>query len=87
MTVHGRDAYPTFSEKVAALMHSIARNGSLVDGNKRLAWGAGRVFCIMNRRDLIMNEFEAERLIHSISKGEIGVKAISELIKPLIRKI
>ena len=33
----GADAYPSFPEKVAALLHSIARNHALVDGNKRLA--------------------------------------------------
>lgn len=36
-TVSGSDAYPTFAEKAAALMHSLARNHALVDGNKRLA--------------------------------------------------
>ena len=33
----GQDAYPEFSDKAAALMHSLARNHALVDGNKRLA--------------------------------------------------
>ena len=36
------DAYPTFAGKAAALMHSLARNHALVDGNKRLAWAATR---------------------------------------------
>lgn len=33
----GEDAYPTLHEKAAALVHSVARNHALVDGNKRLA--------------------------------------------------
>ncbi|MGI8876122.1 MAG: Fic family protein [Egibacteraceae bacterium] len=37
-TVFGDDAYPTFNEKVAALLRSLVRNHALVDGNKRLAW-------------------------------------------------
>jgi death-on-curing protein len=35
------DAYPTIHEKAAALMHSIASNHALVDGNKRLALAGG----------------------------------------------
>ncbi len=48
----GEDAYKTFAEKAAALMHSLARNHALTDGNKRLAWAATRVFCLVNERDL-----------------------------------
>lgn len=44
-TIFGADAYPTFAEKAAALMHSPARNHTLVDGNKRLAWSVTRAFC------------------------------------------
>jgi death on curing protein len=40
----GDDAYPTFVEKAAAVMHSVARNHALVDGNKRLAWSATACF-------------------------------------------
>ncbi len=31
----GSDAYPTLEEKAAALLHSLARNRALVDGDKR----------------------------------------------------
>ena len=51
-TVFGEDAYPTLSDKAAALMHSLARNHALVDGNKRLAWAAARVFCLLNGHDV-----------------------------------
>lgn len=40
VTVFGADAYTTFDEKVAALLHSPVRNHALMDGNKRLAWAA-----------------------------------------------
>lgn len=52
LTVYGDDAYPTFDEKAAALLHSLVRNHALVDGNKRLAWAATRIFCILNGHDL-----------------------------------
>ena len=35
-TVFGQDAYPDLDAKAAALLHSVARNHALIDGNKRL---------------------------------------------------
>lgn len=43
-TVFGEDAYSSVHEKAAALVHSLARNHALVDGNKRLSLGATIVF-------------------------------------------
>ena len=45
MSVFGADAYPALTSKAAALMESIARNHTLVDGNKRLAWPPLASFC------------------------------------------
>ncbi len=45
ITVFGEDAYPTVEDKAAALLHSLVSNHALVDGNKRLAWSAARIFC------------------------------------------
>jgi death on curing protein len=47
-TVFGEDAYPDLHLKAAALLHSLARNHALVDGNKRLAWTACRTFLAIN---------------------------------------
>jgi death-on-curing protein len=47
-TVFGEDAYPDLHLKAAALLHSLARNPALVDGNKRLAWTACRTFLAIN---------------------------------------
>lgn len=47
-SVFGRDAYPDLHLKAAALLHSLARNHALVDGNKRLAWTACRTFLAIN---------------------------------------
>ena len=60
ITVFGDDAYPTFEDKAAALLHSLVRNHALVDGNKRLAWSAARIFCLLNGRDLTYTIDEAE---------------------------
>lgn len=76
-TVFGDDAYPTFAEKAAALMHALARNHALVDGNKRLAWAATRVFCLMNGNDLVVATDEAEALVPAVAAGDIDVPVLA----------
>lgn len=84
-TIYGEDAYPSLEEKVASLIHSLARNHALVDGNKRIAWSAGRIFCLMNKRDLIMPIDEAEKMIIGIAKGDFDVPAITIILQKAIR--
>ena len=76
-TVFGEDAYPTLADKAAALMHSIARNHALVDGNKRLAWSATRVFCLLNGRDIVFGVDEAEALVLAVARGDTDVPDIA----------
>jgi death-on-curing protein len=84
-TVLGEDAYPTFAEKAAALMHSLARNHALVDGNKRLAWAATRVFCLLNGRDLAFTVDDAESLVVGAATGELDVAHIAASIHRHLR--
>lgn len=70
-TVFGKDAYPTLEAKAAALMHSIARNHALVDGNKRLALAAAIAFLGMNGRRLTLSNDGAYELTVSVAAGEI----------------
>ncbi|MGW5350907.1 type II toxin-antitoxin system death-on-curing family toxin [Streptomyces sp. NPDC004031] len=46
--VFGVEVYPALHEKAAALLHSVARNHALIDGNKRTAWLAMRLFLRFN---------------------------------------
>ncbi|MGI8596754.1 MAG: type II toxin-antitoxin system death-on-curing family toxin [Thermoleophilaceae bacterium] len=82
-TVFGEDAYPRFADKAAALMHSLARNHPLVDGNKRLAWAATRVFCLLNGRDLQLAVDEAEVLVLAVARGELEVADAASIEKHL----
>ena len=59
-------------------MHSIARNHALVDGNKRLAWAATRVFCLLNGRDLGFEVDEAEALVVAVARGDADVPQLAE---------
>jgi death-on-curing protein len=83
----GAEAYPSFPEKAAALLHAIARNHALVDGNKRLAWAAARVFCLMNGRDLVLPLDEAEAMVVGAASGTLDVASLAELIGRSLRDL
>lgn len=65
----GSDAYPTFDARAAALLHSLARNHALIDGNTRLAWSATRVFCLINGRDLAYTVDDADERERATRSG------------------
>jgi death-on-curing protein len=79
----GADAYPTLEEKAAALLHSLARNNALVDGNKRLALAATIAFLGLNGRRLTLSNDEAYDLVIAVATGALDeVAAIaSELAR------
>ena len=84
-SVFGEDAYPLFAEKVAALMHSLARNHALIDGNKRLAWSAARLFCLMNDRDIKMKVDVAYQMVVGVAAGEIAMADLAMLLGTAIK--
>ena len=67
----GGDAYPTLQEKAAALLHSLARNHALVDGNKRLALGATVAFLGINGVRLTLTNDEAYELVMAVAAGQL----------------
>lgn len=67
----GADAYPSLHEKAAALLHSIARNHALVDGNKRLALAAVIAFYGVNGWRLTLTNEQAYQLVMDVASGTI----------------
>jgi death-on-curing protein len=67
----GEDAYPGIHEKAAALLHSLARNHALVDGNKRLALAATIAFYGLNGFRLTLSNDEAYELVMSVATGAL----------------
>lgn len=67
----GSDAYPSLEEKAAALLHSLARNHALVDGNKRLALAATIAFLGINGRRLTLTNDEAYELVMEVAAGQL----------------
>ena len=80
-TVFGDLAYPTLYIQAAALLHSLARNYPLIDGNKRLAWASARVFLLLNGVDMNYDIDAAEELVLEAARGECGVKVIAQSLK------
>ncbi len=70
-TAFGADAYPSLDAKAAALVHSLARNHALVDGNKRLALAGLIAFYGVNGRRLTMTNDDANELIMTIAAGKL----------------
>jgi death-on-curing protein len=67
----GKDAYPSMHGKAAALLHSLARNHALVDGNKRLALAGTIAFYGLNGMRLTLSNDEAYDLIVEVAAGEL----------------
>jgi len=70
-TAFGKDAYPDLDAKAAALLHSIARNHALIDGNKRLALAAVIAFYGLNGRRLTLTNDAAYDLIINVASGQL----------------
>jgi death on curing protein len=70
-SVLGQDAYPDLLTKAAALLHSLARNHPLIDGNKRLAWLATFVFCAKNGVQLDPDDDTAYDLVVAVAASEL----------------
>ncbi|MGA9115015.1 MAG: Fic family protein [Candidatus Dormiibacterota bacterium] len=73
----GIDAYPALELKAAALLHSIAGNRALVDGNQRLAWLAAVVFLDVNHRAPGIDDQAALRLAMDAAAGAVEVDQIA----------
>lgn len=80
-TFFGQDAYPTLAAKAAALMHSLARNHALADGNKRLALLATVVFLRINGYDLDATDDEAFEPTMAVAAGHLAAAALEKLLR------
>jgi death-on-curing protein len=77
----GEDAYLTVTLKAAALLHSLANNHALVDGNKRLAWLATVVFLDINGSAPGLDDDEAFDLVWEIASTSIDLEGIAPRLR------
>lgn len=81
-TAYGSDAYPDLDSKAAALLHSLARNHALVDGNKRLALGGLIAFYGVNGCRLSLTNDAAYDLVMQVAAGHLdSVGDIAAILK------
>ena len=77
----GEDAYPTLALKAAALLHSVASNHALVDGNKRLAWLATVVFLDLNGSRPDVTDDQAFSLVMDVASSDLALENIAERLR------
>jgi len=80
-SLFGQEAYPTLAGKAAALMHSLACNPALVDGNKRLSLLATVVFLRINGYVLDLTDDEAFDLVMSVAAGQLDAEGICKRLR------
>ncbi|MER6065818.1 type II toxin-antitoxin system death-on-curing family toxin [Streptomyces sp. NPDC001792] len=69
----GTAAYEDLYEQAAALLHALAANHPLVDGNKRTAWLAAAAFLAVNGVDLAdADQDTAYDLVIEVASGDLG---------------
>ena len=85
-TAFGKDAYPTLDAKAAGLLHSIARNHALIDGDKRLALATLIAFYGLNGRRLTLTNDAAYDLVMNVASGYLdSVDDIAAILQGAIQ--
>jgi death-on-curing protein len=80
--VFGHEPYPTLADKAAALMVSLTMNHALIDGNKRLALGAGLTFIYINTGVYPdISEDEQYELVMGIAAGELELTDVADILR------
>lgn len=78
----GEPAYPTLWAQAAAMMQSLARNHPLVDGNKRLAWAATKLFLRFNGVGLrAPSPEDGETFVLDVVRGTLAVGEIADQLE------
>ncbi|WP_458317212.1 type II toxin-antitoxin system death-on-curing family toxin [Mycolicibacterium brisbanense] len=81
-SVFGEDAYPDLHLKAAALLHSLARNYALIDGNKRLSWTACLTFLAINGQWITAPEDDRFDFVIRVATGvESDIHAVADQLR------
>ena len=81
-TAFGKDAYPSLDAKAAALLHSLARNHALIDGNKRLPLAAVIAFYGLNGLRLTLTNDQVYGLVMKVAAAELDqVEEIAAILQ------
>ncbi|KJQ52865.1 type II toxin-antitoxin system death-on-curing family toxin [Microbacterium sp. SA39] len=81
----GVDAYPSFEEKAAALISSLAQNHALFDGNKRISLYLTFIFIELNGFTVTFTNDEAFDLVLAVAQSRMDLTEIAQTIAAHIR--
>src|SRR5206468_2584929 len=76
-TMFGQLLHPEIYDQAAAYLFHIARNHSLVDGNKRVAGEAARIFLSRNGFELLASRAEYEHFCMEVAEGHADKEKIA----------
>ncbi|SHF31640.1 type II toxin-antitoxin system death-on-curing family toxin [Streptoalloteichus hindustanus] len=87
-TLFGADAYPELADKAGALLHSLARNHPLIDGNKRLAWISVKYLVRLNGHNIhLPSTDDGYDLVISAAEGTADAAGLSRTIGGWMRPL
>jgi len=69
---------PDVAELAAAYAFGLVRNHGFVDGNKRTAWVAARVFLVDNNQNLEFDPFDAIRIMEGVAGGKVSEDELAD---------
>ena len=79
------EEYPAFETKVAVLLHHLAKNHPLPDGNKRCAHACAELFALINGRSWTPGPIDDdERFVRGVAAGDIDLPEIEVWVRERI---
>jgi death on curing protein len=81
----GEYLHPSLAEMAAAYLFHIASNHPFVDGNKRIAATAARVFLLINDAEFEPSEQEYGDLTLAVASSQLDKGAVVEFFKKHVR--
>ena len=77
-------AEPDAADLAASYACGLAKNHGFVDGNKRTAWVAARLFLVDNGHDLAFNVDEAVQVMEQVAASEISEAELAQWLRERI---
>ena len=76
---------PDAAALAAACIYGLAMNHGFVDGNKRVAWVAGRLFLADNGCSLAFDPVDAIRVMEGVAAGRVSETELADWLRVRLR--
>ena len=81
MSIFGTELSPSLWAKAATLLLCITVRHPFIDGNKRTAWTAARVFLLLNGYQLVAKTEVAEDTVLGVTSGDVTIEELAVWIE------